>query len=642
MKKIISILALAAAFTTAAFAQEDGNRDAEGNIVRGPYVTNGFWDNTFIQLQGGVNLMGANHMGQGNGAKSIVPALGLEVDLGKWFNPNFGLRLGWQGLNTAYYPGSTKIKEKNFFSYTHADFLVNVSNWASGYKQTRVWDFVPYLHAGWIYTPATGYDKALNKPGVGVGLYNKIRLTDHWGLSLDLRAILCSNSIMGTTYVKRIEEASGRETFKEKLGGVATGLVGVTYNFGETGWVRAENADKSLVAGAGAAGAAGLVLGEYIGAAKKDAKLQSLQAKADASVASSQAKYNSAVSAYETASVKVDADGNVTPAAYDVDPELASAYSDMANFEDCPDFATMTRAEKNAWTKSHKDILPAGWKKMKDAEKQAWVDETIYTPAQVAVDEKEAAAHQVAEGRQAIVAAGQDCDDALALAQWFVDDAAKRVDANGNVLPTTYPGVANAQAYADLANTEACPDFTKMSKKETRAWIKAHKDILPKEFKKLTAEQKNDWMVDNIYGPAFQAKADAEAAAEELAKAQARKALQDKNATAAAQNLDKETASDGVGYFTIGKSQFNEKQLANWKKSIKKLDKTANYTVTGYADKETGTPAINAKLRKDRSEYVANLLKENGFTGEITPVAASATEKFVNYPIWKNRSAVIK
>lgn len=638
MKKFISIVALATVACAVAFAQESGNRDAQGNIVRGPYQTNKFFDNTFIELQGGFNLMGANHMGMGIGAKSINPSLGLGVNIGKWFNPNFGLRLGWQGVNTYYtHPYALgESQEKNNFNYTHADFLVNISNWFSGYKP-RVWDFVPYIHVGWVNTTLSvpvGQEKTLNKFGAGVGLLNKIRVHERVNLTLDLRAMAATNRIMGGHYFDYISGAYGRDNFMNKCGGVASAFVGVTYNFGKTGWERV-NAQ---------APAKGLVIGDYIGAAKKDAKLQGLQKQADAEVAASKASWEAAKARYAKAAEYVDADGHVLPTAYNCDPELGQAYADMANYENRPDFPAMTRAEKAAWDLSHKDILPAGWKKMKDAQKLEWVDATIYAPAQVVLDEKEAAARQVADARASLKAAGQTCNDAVVLSQWFVDDAAKRIDANNNILPAAYPAVdaATAQKYADIANTEVCPDFSKMSAKETRKWIKAHKDILPKNFKKLSADQKTDWVLENIFDAAFQAKADKAAAAEELEIAKARKIAQDALIDEASKTLDKATLSDGVGYFTIGKSFFNEKQLANWKKSIKNLDKAADYTVVGYADKETGTPALNAKLRKERSEYVTKLLKENGFTGTITPAPAKATEKFVNYPIWKNRSAVIK
>lgn len=641
MKKIFSIVALATLLCASAFAQEDGNRDAQGNIVRGPYVTNSFFDNTFIELQGGIHLTGAPKMGQGVGFKSIKvsPAVGLNV--GKWFNPNFGLRLGWQGLKSAYYPGSTKQLESWFLNYTHADFLVNVSNWWSGYKESRIWDVIPYVHVGWINTHPEMYAKAYNMAGAGAGLYNRFRISSRVNLSLDLRATATSNRIMGATYLAGLPE---RNTFGQKLGGVASALVGLNINLGKTGWVRENPTDKGLAAAAGAGAGAALLAG-YIGAAKADKDFQALQAKADQAYADANARYAAAAAAYEKASEKVDADGYVTPAAYgDIDPELAAAYADMANFEDCPDFTTMSKAERAAWDKSHKDILPEGWNKMTNEQKNEWIRATVYDPAQVAVDEKEAAARELADARAAVVAASNVCNSAVAGAQTFIDDAAKRIDANGNILPACYPNVdaATAQKYADIANTEAFPDFTTMSKKEIRQWNKAHKDILPKGWNKLTAEQKNDWLIENIYGPAAQAKADDAAAKEELERALARKANMDQLVETANKNLDKATVSNGVGYFTIGKSVFNEKQLANWKKSLKALDKAADYEVVGYADKETGSAAINARLRKERSAYVAELLKENGFTGVITATPASEKEKFVNYPIWKNRSAVIK
>ena len=37
-------------------AQENGNRDENGQIVRGPYETNRFGDNWFIGAGGGINI----------------------------------------------------------------------------------------------------------------------------------------------------------------------------------------------------------------------------------------------------------------------------------------------------------------------------------------------------------------------------------------------------------------------------------------------------------------------------------------------------------------------------------------------------------------------------------------------------------
>ena len=43
-------------------AQENGNRDMDGKIVRGPYETNRFSDNWFIGAAGGINISGMTVM----------------------------------------------------------------------------------------------------------------------------------------------------------------------------------------------------------------------------------------------------------------------------------------------------------------------------------------------------------------------------------------------------------------------------------------------------------------------------------------------------------------------------------------------------------------------------------------------------
>ena len=50
---IIALFVFAGGFAS---AQENGNRDAQNRIVRGPYETNRFFDNIFVGVAGGVNL----------------------------------------------------------------------------------------------------------------------------------------------------------------------------------------------------------------------------------------------------------------------------------------------------------------------------------------------------------------------------------------------------------------------------------------------------------------------------------------------------------------------------------------------------------------------------------------------------------
>ena len=94
IKMLIGALAAASLlFSFSANAQENANRDENGNVVRGAYETNGAFDNIFFNIGAGVNS-----------TLSIkkAPALrgiGLSTDLtlGKWFTPAIGARLGWHG-----------------------------------------------------------------------------------------------------------------------------------------------------------------------------------------------------------------------------------------------------------------------------------------------------------------------------------------------------------------------------------------------------------------------------------------------------------------------------------------------------------------------------------------------------------------
>jgi outer membrane protein OmpA-like peptidoglycan-associated protein len=195
---VAAVIALSASFTSPLFAQEDGNRDEAGKVVRGPYLTNGLWDNWFVNVGGGANFCYDNKDWGFGGA--------LNVNAGKWFTPSIGARFGYNGI--------TGLDGK--YGYGHIDALWNISNEIGGYKETRFWDFVPYLHAGLLYDrPVVDCDWA-----AGAGILNLIRLTDRLDLTLDVR---------GNLYERY-----------EKAGYISVAL-GLAVNLGKTNFVRAAN-----------------------------------------------------------------------------------------------------------------------------------------------------------------------------------------------------------------------------------------------------------------------------------------------------------------------------------------------------------------------------------------------------------------
>lgn len=224
VSKVILCAFSAALLSVSAFAQEDGNRDANGKIVRGPYETNGFWDNWFISVGGGIDYVidgvASDHQNFGG----LTPT--LDVNVGKWFTPEFGARLGYQGI--AYKDYGEKLGNHT----VHGDLLWNISNQFWGYKQTRVYNLVPYMTAGFMVSPDIENYKASLM--TGAGLLNNFRINDHWAVNIDVRGIITrSRQLSGTMHA---------------AAGVLSASAGITYNIGKSTWKRAVDNSDALAA----------------------------------------------------------------------------------------------------------------------------------------------------------------------------------------------------------------------------------------------------------------------------------------------------------------------------------------------------------------------------------------------------------
>lgn len=190
IKTILGVFAFAALLSVSfsASAQENANRDADGNIVRGAYETNGLWDNWYLDLGAGINTVCDD---------SFKGHLGLAtvVNIGKWITPVSGLRLGWQGLaNEPNGKWMNTQREHVAFNYFHGDYMMNISNLLSGYKETRFWDVIPYFTTGvLIIGDGAGTLKGYisNREYVaGLGARNEFRISDRWNANLDLQWII--------------------------------------------------------------------------------------------------------------------------------------------------------------------------------------------------------------------------------------------------------------------------------------------------------------------------------------------------------------------------------------------------------------------------------------------------------------------
>lgn len=209
------------------FAQENNNRDENGKVIRGPYETNRLFDNVWIGVAGGINLFENSFTDAGG----INPA--LDINIGKWVTPSVGVRIGYQGLTASswtsvQYPYFKTMGDdgryKNAFNtaYIHGDVLWNISNAFSGYKETRTWNFVPFLTAGLARSFKNGFSN--NEFAAGVGLLNNIRVSNRVDLTLEVRQLI----------VKQGYDSSP----DGGVAGMTSATFGVSFKLGRTGFKR--------------------------------------------------------------------------------------------------------------------------------------------------------------------------------------------------------------------------------------------------------------------------------------------------------------------------------------------------------------------------------------------------------------------
>jgi outer membrane protein OmpA-like peptidoglycan-associated protein len=219
-----ALVAVSLTASPAVNAQENGNRDENGKIVRGPYETNRFGDNWFIGVGGGINML----WNEGYPAADLVISPSIDANFGKWFTPAVGMRVGYQGFKTQIRDDGPSILGPNLdtqenlylqkmgYMYIHGDFLWNMSDALGGYKETRFWDLVPYIHTGFFRT--YGLDNVSyhnNEFAMGGGLLHNLRLGNRLDLIIDMRATVVNG---------RIHEASDVAILPSVTAGLAVDL----------------------------------------------------------------------------------------------------------------------------------------------------------------------------------------------------------------------------------------------------------------------------------------------------------------------------------------------------------------------------------------------------------------------------------
>ncbi len=233
MKKVFLVL-MVSLFGVCVYAQDETVIEVQGQ--KGPYVTNGFWDNWFITAGGGAQVYFGQSDGHGSFGKRIAPA--LDISVGKWITPSVGVRFQYSGLKAKgwtygqlpYSYGSPDAegyyREKFNTMNLHADFLWNISNAIGGERIDRFWNLVPYAGVGWARS--SGNSTSKDEIALSAGLLHNWTISDAVDISIDMKSMIVNQ----------------RYTFSNMNNGV-TALVsvtaGISYKFGTVGFQRASD-----------------------------------------------------------------------------------------------------------------------------------------------------------------------------------------------------------------------------------------------------------------------------------------------------------------------------------------------------------------------------------------------------------------
>lgn len=233
MKKVFLVL-LVSFIGVCAFAQDETVIEVQGQ--KGPYVTNGFWDNWFLSAGGGAQIYFGQSDTYGDFGKRLAPA--LDVSIGKWITPSVGVRFQYSGLKAKgwtfgklpYSEGTADakgyFKEKFNTMNLHADFLWNISNAIGGERVDRFWNVSPYVGMGLARSSGNGSDK--NELAVTVGILHNWRLSDALDMNIEMKSMFVNQRFAFTQGSKGVNA----------LGSLTVGL---TYKFNKRGFQRASD-----------------------------------------------------------------------------------------------------------------------------------------------------------------------------------------------------------------------------------------------------------------------------------------------------------------------------------------------------------------------------------------------------------------
>ena len=244
MKKLMMLLAFCG-LTTVAFAQDvDEETVAEESYptLKHKYVTNGFWDNWFIDA-GVTHLSSYSNGGHGQGLKKNPfwtgrRNYGGELSIGKWATPAFGMRVKGQAAwaTQAITPTGPNNPTYKQFSVSFQPIL-NLTNLFGGYKP-RWWEISLYGGAGFMRDCSFDSYSVIGD----LGVINTWNITKRFHINLDVYARMGEFDLDG--------DEGGRfktsHAFMKSRDCFLGFSAGVGVNLGKVGWDNAPDMDAIL------------------------------------------------------------------------------------------------------------------------------------------------------------------------------------------------------------------------------------------------------------------------------------------------------------------------------------------------------------------------------------------------------------
>lgn len=258
MKKIIAaiIIAIEGGFSVVQAQTQEVDRTVKEDTIWVDYktrYTSSFWDNFYVEADfAGRMLMGAEDTHLSFGSR-LKPGFGITV--GKWFHPDFGVRLnfggvrlkGWNSGPTGIYAyddgwveGFDPVQEywkgqgvdtqngyRQDIKYyeLNADFLFDLYNvFTSHNRLNRKWTAQGYVGVGMLRAAKYHGMEDNVKVGLRVGLIGNYHITDRLGLHLSVGSEITDANFTG-------ELGKGN-----KFSGILNGTIGLSYRIGRQGY----------------------------------------------------------------------------------------------------------------------------------------------------------------------------------------------------------------------------------------------------------------------------------------------------------------------------------------------------------------------------------------------------------------------